>query len=154
MIGKSTLFLVYAIIYLIVGVAALVLWQFSIHILWDWVYIVFVITMLGLSILSFYMYYGRGIFFDKKNIVIRNFKSRNIPYSQIECVDAYIREKKIGKHITDYDFRIYTKDGDMIYLTELGDTFLILESFRTRMASKVIMHDYPIMFVRAKRRRQ
>jgi hypothetical protein len=152
MLGKSTSFLVYAIIYLVTAILAAIFWQFSIHILWDWVYMGFIIVMSGVSFISFYMYYGRGILFKDKEMVVRNFKTKKIPYKDIECVDVYPKDSKYSKKYK-YDFRIVTKDEDVIYLTELGDTILILEGFKTRFSSKVIMHEYSIMFTKSRRKR-
>ncbi len=150
MTGKSTLFLVYGIIYLVVALIALLLWQFKIHVVWDWVYWTFIAVMTGSAFLSFYMYYGRGIIFSEKEMIIRNFKKRKIPYSQIECVDVYIKEKKYAKS-TNYDFRIVDKNGNITYVTEFGETKSILEEFRSRFSSKIIMHDYSIIFVKPRK---
>jgi hypothetical protein len=84
--------------------------------------------------------------------VVRNFKTKKIPYIDIECVDVYPKDSKYSKKYK-YDFRIVTKDEDVIYLTELGDTILILEGFKTRFSSKVIMHEYSIMFTKSRRKR-
>ena len=152
MIGKSTSFLVYGIIYSIVTILALIFWQFAIHIVWDWVYLGFILTMTFVSLMSFYMYYGRGIIFKDSEMVIRNFKTSIVKYNNIECVDVYPKDSKYKKKLQ-YDFRVVTKDGDVMYLTELGDTFLILEGFKTRFASKVIMHEYSVMFTKPRRKR-
>lgn len=150
MVGKSTLFLVYGIIYLVVAIIALLLWQFTIHVVWDWVYWTFIAVMFGSALLSFYMYRGRGITFLEKEMIVRNFRKKKIPYSQIECVDVYIKEKKYGKS-TNYDFRIIDKSGNIVYITEFGETNFILEGFRSRFASKIIMHDYSIMFIKPRK---
>lgn len=152
MLGKSTSFLVYAVIYLVVAILAAIFWQFSIHVLWDWVYLSFVIIMLGVSFISFYMYYGRGVLFKDKEMVVRNFKTKKIPYEDIECVDVYPKDNKYSKKFK-YDFRIATKDEDVVYLTEFGETLSILEGFKTRFSSKVIMHEYSIMFTKSRRKR-
>jgi hypothetical protein len=150
MAGKSTLFLVYGIIYIAVSIIALLLWQFTIHVVWDWVYITFILIMAGSAFLSFYMYYGRGIAFLENEMIIKNFKKTKIPYSRIECVDAYLKEKKYGKS-TNYDFRIVDKNGNITYITEFGDTKTILEGFRSKFSNKLILHEYSIMFVKPRK---
>ena len=96
------------------------------------------------------MYHGRGVTFLDKEMIVRNFKKTRIKYSEIECVDVYLKEKKYGRSNA-YDFRIVTTDGKVVYITEFGETRFILDGFKSRFASKIIMHDYSIMFIKPRR---